>query len=57
MITVAQITEPRFALAEGPVWDAPRHRLVWVDILEGVVLVGRLENGRLHIESRHHFDS
>ena len=57
MITVAQITEPRFALAEGPVWDASRQRLVWVDILEGVVLVGRLGNGRLDIDTRHHFDS
>jgi len=57
LITVAQITEPRFTLAEGPVWDPFRRRLLWVDILEGVVLVGRLEGEQLNIETQHHFTS
>lgn len=30
------------ALAEGPYWDAPRERLLWVDILAGTVHEGRI---------------
>ncbi|MDQ1701278.1 MAG: hypothetical protein QOF57_530 [Frankiaceae bacterium] len=36
-----------FGLAEGPVWDADRERLLWVDIPAGIVHVGRLEGGRI----------
>ena len=39
-------TEESYALAEGPVWDAPRRRLLWVDILGGVVLEGALDDGK-----------
>jgi sugar lactone lactonase YvrE len=31
------------ALAEGPYWDAPRARLLWVDILAGAVHEGHLD--------------
>ena len=43
-------TDPVFELAEGPVWDAPRERLLWVDILAGTVLRGRASarRGRGH---------
>ena len=35
-------------LGEGPVWDPIRERLLWVDIMAGVVHVGRLsEDGRI----------
>jgi sugar lactone lactonase YvrE len=37
-------TREVFELAEGPVWDAPRQRLLWVDILAGAVWAGRLDD-------------
>ena len=36
-----------FLLAEGPVWDAPRGRLLWVDIHAGTVHSGTLVDGRI----------
>lgn len=44
-----------FALAEGPVWDAARHRLLWVDILGGAVHVGRLDGLAIHHVASHEF--
>ena len=57
MTIAEQVTEPVYELAEGPVWDAPRERLVWVDILEGLVLEGRLSAGSVDVTRRHAFDS
>lgn len=39
-------------LAESPVWDAARSRVLWVDIPAGAVLEGRLEDGRIHQTGR-----
>ena len=36
---------PAYELGEGPLWDAGRNRLLWVDILGGEVLAGRLDTG------------
>jgi sugar lactone lactonase YvrE len=36
-------TGATYVHAEGPFWDAPRNRLLWVDILQGLVLVGVLD--------------
>ncbi len=33
----------RFLLGEGPVWDAARGRLLWIDRDDGAVLIGRLD--------------
>ena len=46
-------TEESFDLAEGPVWDPIRERLLWVDIRRGTVLVGELhDDGTISIEDR-----
>lgn len=51
MSNVPAVANPRIhLLAEGPFWDAARSRLLWVDILEGLVLTGILDaDGRLEI--------
>jgi sugar lactone lactonase YvrE len=49
-------TREAFRLAEGPRWDAARRRLLWVDILAGAVLEGRLDDGRITVTGRREFD-
>lgn len=49
-------TAETFRLAEGPLWDALRHRLLWVDIHAGRVLEGTLDEGRIEVTRRHVFD-
>ncbi|MGW5265176.1 SMP-30/gluconolactonase/LRE family protein [Microbispora sp. NPDC004025] len=41
--TAARASGEVYALAEGPVWDAARERLLWVDIDAGAVHEGRLD--------------
>ncbi len=43
----APASEQRYGLAEGPVWDAPRNRVLWVDINAGSVHAGVLGAERL----------
>lgn len=45
-----------YRLAEGPVWDAARRRLLWVDILGGAVLEGTLHGDGIVVTRRHRFD-
>lgn len=39
------VSESAYVLAEGPVWDAARDRLLWVDVVPGRVLTGALRAG------------
>lgn len=44
----AEVAAPQvYELAEGPRWDAPRERLLWVDIPAGAVHEGRLAGDRV----------
>ncbi|GIE46688.1 hypothetical protein Ani05nite_02220 [Amorphoplanes nipponensis] len=44
-----------FTLGEGPLWDAPRERLLWVDVDAGTVHEGRLDRDRVVVTgSRRH---
>jgi len=45
----------RFLLGEGPVWDGARERLLWIDIDDGAVLIGRLDGERVTVEDRLEF--
>lgn len=56
LITPAPATTEVFALAEGPLWDAARDRLLWVDILAGEVLEGRLDGLGIAVTARHRFE-
>ncbi|WP_036227356.1 SMP-30/gluconolactonase/LRE family protein [Marmoricola sp. URHB0036] len=56
MSTAEQVTDPVHELAEGPVWDAPRERILWVDILRGLVLEGQLRSGTVEVDEEHRFD-
>jgi sugar lactone lactonase YvrE len=49
-------TDEVFQLAEGPVWDPARQRLLWVDILGGAVLAGALDGDRIQVLGGHRFE-
>lgn len=44
-------TEQRYGLAEGPVWDGDRNRVLWVDINAGAVHAGTLSGQGVHDDS------
>ena len=50
----ARASSNRHVLAEGPVWSTETSRLLWVDIEEGKVFVGRIAHGA--VEQTHQFD-
>jgi sugar lactone lactonase YvrE len=45
--TATAASAETFSLGEGPVWDAPRERLLWVDIDAGAVHQGTLDGDRV----------
>lgn len=54
--TAQPATDEVFVLAEGPVWDAERQRLLWVDIQRGLVLEGVIDEDVIRVTKRHHFE-
>ena len=57
MATATPATTERFRLGEGPVWDAPRNRLLWVDIEGRAVLEGVLDAQAVAVTNRIPFDT
>ena len=57
MATATPASTERFRLGEGPVWDGPRDRLLWVDIEGRAVLQGVLDGGAVTVTGRIGFDT
>ncbi len=50
-------TTQTWILAEGPLWDPDRERLLWIDIEDGLVLAGEIApDGTVRVVARHVFD-
>lgn len=49
-------SERAYGLAEGPVWDAERERILWVDINRGDVHIGSLRDGFIEPAARVGFE-
>ena len=55
--TAAVASAETFLLGEGPFWDAPRERLLWVDVDAGRVHRGRLDGDRIVVTGSQHRDT
>lgn len=53
--TATASTVTRYRLAEGPVWDAARQRVLWVDINAGQVFEGEFDGTQIQQTSRYDF--
>ena len=54
--TATVASDESFTLGEGPLWDAPRERLLWVDVDAGTVHEGRLDGDRVAVTGSQHRD-
>jgi sugar lactone lactonase YvrE len=49
------VSDERHVLAEGPLWDPVRHRVLWVDIERAEVWEGVLDGGQVRPTATHRF--
>jgi sugar lactone lactonase YvrE len=56
VFTATVASEGQYELGEGPVWDAPRERVLWTDINAGMVFGGHLEGGFVIPDTEMRFD-
>lgn len=56
MIGATVASERAYGLAEGPVWDPERERILWVDINRGDVHIGSLRDSFMEPAARVSFE-
>jgi len=56
VFTATVASDREYELGEGPVWDAARERVLWVDINAGTVFGGHLEGGLVSADTEMRFD-
>jgi sugar lactone lactonase YvrE len=54
--TASVASADAYTLGEGPLWDAARERVLWVDIAAGAVHTGHLVGERVAPDAVHHVD-
>jgi sugar lactone lactonase YvrE len=56
VFTATIASAERYELGEGPLWDAARERMLWVDINAGTVYGGHLEGGFVATDTEMRFE-
>jgi sugar lactone lactonase YvrE len=55
LVSAMIASEHSYGLAEGPIWDEPRQRVLWVDINAGAVHAGHLDSDTVVASAQLHF--